>query len=104
MVVFGSGYDGLTLTVQVADRLDDRSVAVIVAVPGETPVMTPKGFTVATAGLLLSKIGYSVEVDGLIIVSALKLCSVFMLTFLFMNLMETAPGETLTRHFKTSAF
>lgn len=87
-----------------AERFEERIVAVIVAVPGLSPIIIPIGFTQATEGLLLSKIGSSVEVEGLIMVSALKLCPTFICTFFLANLIETASGVTVMRHFKITDF
>jgi len=64
---------GSTVTTHDAVKLRESKVAVIVTVPGETPITTPREFTMAILSSELSNTGLSAEVFGLIMVSSLVL-------------------------------
>ena len=94
-VLFGS-----TVTTHDAVRLRESKVAVIVTVPGEIPVTTPREFTVATLTSELSKTGFSAEVFGLIMVSSRIFRETGTETSFLINLILTSFGETRTRHLR----
>ena len=64
---------GSTVTMHDAVKLRESKVVVIVTVPGETPITTPREFTMAILSSELSNTGLSAEVFGLIMVSSLVL-------------------------------
>ena len=91
---------GSTVTTHDAVKLRESKVAVIVTVPGETPITTPREFTMAILSSELSNTGLSAEVFGLIMVSSLVLWERGTETSFFINLILTAFGETRTRHLR----
>ena len=93
-----SGFDRTSI-LQVAVRPEERSVAVIVAVPDDIAVTTPRLLTEATKGLSLSKIGCSIDVFGFMIGFRRKRLSVFRRIVRLGNLILKALGVTLIRHF-----